>query len=139
MIRYTIYCPTCEAGRVVYGIKPDQREGFILSISKDLLIINFSGKNSHAFYSGRGISDEFSPADIYTPITWGVIESEERVFFFFFCIVPVLTFVTPCTHHVFWPCMWHGLTDVISAATHLTPVPWSGILQVQVPNHWYST
>ena len=50
---------------MVYGIKPDQREGFILSISKDLLIINFSGKNSHAFYSGRGIFDEFSLADIY--------------------------------------------------------------------------
>ena len=29
------------------------------------MIINFSGKNSHAFYSGRGISDKFSPADIY--------------------------------------------------------------------------
>ena len=65
VIRYTIYCPTCEAGRVVYGIKPDHREGFILSISKDLLVISFSGKNSHAFYSGRDISDTFSPADIY--------------------------------------------------------------------------
>ena len=50
---------------MVYGIKPDHREGFILSISKDLLVISFSGKNSHAFYSGRDISDTFSPADIY--------------------------------------------------------------------------
>ena len=28
-ILYTIYCPTSETGRVVYGIKPVQREEFI--------------------------------------------------------------------------------------------------------------
>ena len=63
VIRYTIYCPTCEAGRVVYGIKPDQREGFILSISKDLLIISFNTRCSCGTFTNVGLCPEKSFED----------------------------------------------------------------------------
>ena len=91
---------------MVYGIKPDQREGFILSISKDLLIINFSGKNSHAFYSGRGISDEFSPADIYISIS--IILS---FYFFHFPSLSLSPFFTQI----------HIYTLILSLSLFITP------------------
>ena len=50
-------------------------------LSKDLLIISFSGKK-HGFYSGRGIlEDKFSPADIYIYCIseWKAVEIDEYI------------------------------------------------------------